>query len=62
MTLKAFGELFVENNRNKCYILNERIRYNLNTYFNIISLLFKGKEIKIILNNKLYLLHYLCSI
>ena len=33
--IKIFGETFVKNNKNKCYILNNGIKYNLNTYFYI---------------------------
>ena len=33
--IKIFGETFVKNNKNKCYIINGKIKYNLNTYFYI---------------------------
>ena len=31
--IKIFGEAFVKNNKNKCYLINNKIKYNLNTYF-----------------------------
>ena len=31
--IKIFGESFVKNNKNKCFIIYNGIKYNLNTYF-----------------------------
>ena len=35
--IKIFGDLFVENNRDKCYIIYNRIKFYLNDYFYIIN-------------------------
>ena len=33
--IKIFGESFVDNNKDKCYIIYNRIKYNLKSYFYI---------------------------
>ena len=39
--IRIFGDTFVKNNRNICYIINNGKKYNLNNYFNI-----RNKKIK----------------
>ena len=33
--IKIFGDIFVNNNKNKCFIVNKGIKYNLSEYFTI---------------------------
>ena len=44
--IKIFGEAFVKNNKNNCYIVNNGVKYNLNTYFYIKERKEKNNKIK----------------